>query len=314
MVSDQVTRRVRRIADEMRYHADPFAYGLKTKRSFTIGVLIPDLCNPVFPPVIRAVERTLGEAGYIAILAESDNHPEQARVVLEKMKARRVDGLILATALRADHLIAECVEEGLPVVLVNRTVDGDGVVCVNCDEFEGMRLTVGHVAELGHRTVAHIAGPQFLSTGHDRYRGFLRAMHERELAADSSLIRFCDAFSEEAGRAALEALLDASARFTAVVAANDLLAVGCYDALERRGLACPRDLSVTGFNDMPFVNRFEPPLTTVHFGLDEMGSHAARALLDLLDGNAPNAESIRLAPRLIVRESTAPPPSGGSPG
>lgn len=310
MVSKPVAERVLETAKEMGYRANPFAYSLKTNRSFTVGVLIPDITNPLFPPIIRGIERVLGPAGYTTILADSDEDPDIEQGILDRMRARQVDGLILATAHRADHVVEECKADGIPFVLINRTMKGEGIYSVTNDDFGGIAMAVDHLADLGHKRIAHLAGPQDLSTGFDRRRGFLEAIKARGLEADPELIHICGALSEEEGRVGLDFLLDNAGPFTAVVAANDMLALGCYDALEARGLRCPGDLSVTGFNDMPFVDKFSPPLTTVRIPHYEMGNIAANILLSLLEGEGDELpQSVCHTLELIVRGSTAEAPT-----
>ena len=305
MVTREVADRVAETAAELGYRPNPIAYSLKTNRSLTVGVLIPDLTNPVFPPIIRGIEDALGREGYTAILANSDNDPERERVILEKMKARRVDGLILATARREDELVAETAAENIPVVLINRTTESSGISSVANDDAAGTSLAVAHLAGLGHRRVAHVAGPQTLSTGKARHDGFLAAMKQNGLTPDTSLIAIADSFSVPEGHRALDEILSRGQPFTAVVAANDLLAIGCYDALEAAGLSCPDDVSITGFDDMPFVDKLRPPLTTVRIPHYEIGETAACQLLrHLADSDAP-AESKLLGHELIVRGSTA---------
>lgn len=305
MVSPALADRILEAADEMGYRPDPFALGLRTQKSYTVGVMIPDLTNPVFPPIILGIERVLEEAGYTAILANSDIYADHDRDVLEKLTARRVDGLILATAHRRDPVVAECVAEGVPLVLVNRTVDGDDVFAVVNDEAWGMKLAVSHVAQLGHGRIAHIAGPRNLSTGHGRYRGFLDAMRENGLEPDPELVVTCQAFTESEGKRAIATLLDGDQGFTAVIAGNDLLALGCYDAFSERGIRCPEDISVTGFNDMPFIDKFDPPLATIRIPLDEMGEEAARLLLDIIRHPETAPVTRKLKPEFIARGSTA---------
>ncbi len=310
MVTAEIARRVTEAAAALGYRPNPFAYSLKTKRSFTVGVLVPDLTNPVFPPIIRGIEAVLEQAGYTAILANCDGHPQRERVALEKMKARQVDGLILATARREDPLVAECLAERIPLVLINRTVDRADAPAVVNDDAAGIRLAVEHVAALGHRRIAHVAGPSHLSTGHRRHLGFLAALRALGLEPDPRRIEVCQAFSEAEGRRALEALFARGADCTAVVAANDLLALGCYDALEARGLRCPEHLSVTGFNDMPLLGKLRPPLTAVRIPLHEMGERAAQMLLAQVQEPGMPVHPVLLAPTLIVRGSTGPAPTG----
>lgn len=305
LVTPTVAERVRTVAGRLGYVPDPVAAGLRTRRTATIGVLIPDLANPVFPPVLRGIESALGEAGYTAIIANTDNDPDRAAQALERLAARRVDGMILATATQGDPLVARCRKLGLPVALVNRA--GAGASAVVNDDSRGIALAVDHLVGLGHRRIAHVAGPPRLSTGAVRRASFVAAARAHGLPASEDWIAEATSYSIAAGVPAAAALLDRQPELTAIVAANDLLALGCYDELARRGLACPRDVSVTGFNDMPFADRFAPPLTTVRIALRTMGSEVARVLLAEIANPRARKQQVRLAPELVVRGSTAPP-------
>lgn len=307
MVSESLAREIVRIADELGYRRNPLASGLRTRRTFTVGVIIPDLTNPVFPPIVRGVEHTLDGEGYIAILADSGSKRRSEKALIENMTARQVDGLILAAANRKDPLVDQVIEQGIPLVLVNRTVDKHNVAAVINDDELGIDLAVGHLVGLGHRQIAYIGGPQRTSTGYARYRAFLKTAKKAGIELDRDLTINAREFTETAGQAALHQLIQTGKHFTAVVSANDLLALGCYDALEELGLRCPEDISVTGFNDMPYVDRFAPPLTTLHIPHDELGVQAATLLLELIENPDTPTKQLRLEPRLIVRGSTAVP-------
>src|SRR5207302_3313649 len=218
----------------------------------------------------------------------------------------------MATARRRDPLVQRCLAEEIPLVLINRTVaSGEVSSVVNDDEF-GMELAVAHMARCGHARIAHLAGPLDLSTGFTRHRGFIKAMKEVGLKADPRLIGLCSSFNETEGRRVFLGLRAGNRRFTAVVAANDLLAVGCYDALHELGLRAGREVAVTGFNDMPFVDKLRPPLTTVRIPHYQMGAQAARMLLARLrDPHAP-IEHVTLRPELVVRDSTGRAPRTSS--
>ena len=309
MVSDDVAARVTKIADDLGYARSALASGLRTGKSFTIGVIIPDLSNPVFPPVVRGIERALGAEGYIAILADSDNNPSSERAIFESMKSRSIDGLILATAHTKDPVVTACVEAQLPVVLVNRTVAAHDVNEVVNNDKLGIELAVTHLTDLGHRTIAFLGGPEDTTTGRDRRQTFERLGNDGQFNLLPELCISCDAFTESAGAQGMQAILQHKGSFTAVVAANDLLALGCYDALAGAGVNCPRDVSVTGFNDMPFVDRLSPPLTSIHIQHDELGVRAAVLLLEEIRGENTARQTIRLDPELVVRGSTAAPPN-----
>jgi LacI family transcriptional regulator, galactose operon repressor len=305
MVSKPVADRVLGVARKLGYLPNPMAAGLRTRRSRTIGVLIPDLTNPVFPPIVRGITQTLHDAGYVVVLADSNNDVREAQAIVANLRARHVDGLILATAQREDPVVEDCVEHGTPLVLVNRSADKTPVATVATDDDLGIHLALEHLLELGHRRIAFVGGPQSTSTGYVRYRAFLAAIKERGLEIDRAMIVNGKAFSEPAGKESLAKIIETEGvSFTAVVAANDLLALGCFDALEEHGLRCPHDVSVTGFNHMPFVDRFTPSLTTVHIPHRELGVKSAELLLERIANPAIQPRTIRLRPHLVVGRST----------
>jgi LacI family transcriptional regulator len=307
MVSGAVADRVSRIAAEMGYARSTLAYGLRTGRTHTIGVVIPDLTNPLFPPIIRQIERTLADQGYIAILADSDNDQKNEMAIVQSLMSRNVDGLILATAHRLDSVVSTIVEDHVPLVLVNRTIDTHSVTAVINDDEHGIELAVFHLVGLGHKSIAFIGGPQDTSTGHDRFLAFKKLMRAGTFESHDDLILNCDAFTETEGHRGFLSILEKGRKFTAVVAANDLLALGCYDAMGELGLSCPADISVTGFNDMPFMNRLSPPLTSLRIPHAEIGNQAARLLLERILNPESQVRTINLLPELIIRGSTAPP-------
>ncbi len=310
LVNQETAQRVLRAADELGYRVNPIARGLKTTRSFTVGVLIPDLTNPLFPPIVRGIEDRLERAGYTSLIVNTDDDPEREHSQIDAMRARQVDGLIAATARLDAEPLADAAAAGIPIVLVNRSLEGGSIPAVTVDDRHGIRLAVEHIARLGHTRIGHVAGPQVVSTGRRRYLGFLEAMEAAGIAVVPERVSYADRFMEPEGARACAAVLAADPRVTAIVAANDRLAMGCYDALAAEKLRCPQDVSVVGFNDMPFVDRLKPPLTTVRVPQREIGIAAADLLLAQLAGDAEFPPEIPLEPTLIVRSSTAPPPDG----
>jgi len=240
LVNEETAERVLRAAEELGYRPNPIARGLKTNRSYTIGVLIPDITNPLFPPILRGIEDRLGEAGYTSLIVNTDNDADRERSHIEAMRARQVDGFISATARLDRELLAEAAAAEKPLVLVNRSLEDGSAPAVTVDDAFGIRLAVEHIAGLGHKRIGHVSGPQNLSTGHRRYLGFVEAMTDAGLEVQREYVRFSKWFTEDEGARVCAELLDAAAELTAIVAANDLLALGCYDALEERGLGAPR--------------------------------------------------------------------------
>ncbi len=314
LVNERTARRVLAAAAELGYRPNRIARGLRTHRSQTIGVLVPDLVNPLFAAVVRGIEDGLWEAAYTSLIANTDNDAGRERVAYEAMSARQVDGFIAASACLDSWLPSEHVGSGAKLVLVNRRVDSDAIPAVTGDDQEGMREAVLHLAKLGHRRIAHVAGSQALYTGWSRHQGFVDAMRVGGLQLDPGLIVFSDAFTEREGALCCGRLLDRRRDLTAIVAGDDLLALGCYDALEQRGLHCPEEVSVVGYNDMPFADRFRPPLTTVCISHYELGAAAAELMLEQLQGREVPPRQLLLAPKLVIRSSTAPVRRGpGSP-
>jgi len=280
LVSEKTARRVLRAAKSLRYRPNPMARTLRTRRSHTVGVLIPDLTNPLFPPIIRGLEDRLAEAGYVALIGNTDGDSRRERLVFEQMRARHVDGFVLATARLIDPLLAEAAQAELPVVLVNRVAEGYSFPAVSVDNERGSQLVVSHLAKLGHRHIAYIAGPQDVSTGPSRLRGFNAGLAASGLDADPDLITYATSYSIQEGLRCARELVRRQGRWSAIAAANDMLAVGCYSALDEAGLRCPEDVSVVGFNNMPFIDRLRPPLTSVSFPHYRVGTEAAQLLLE----------------------------------
>src|ERR1700750_3353426 len=171
LVSEETARRVLDAAEALGYHPNPVARSLRTRRSHTVGVLIPDLNNPLFPPIVRGLEDKLAAAGYVALLGNTDDDASRERTLFEQMRARHVDGFVLATATLHGQLLADAAAADVPVVLMNRLGPELHFPSVSVDNEQGARMAVTHLARLGHTRIAHVAGPQEASTGMSRLRG-----------------------------------------------------------------------------------------------------------------------------------------------
>jgi LacI family transcriptional regulator len=304
LISAEVVARVQEEARRLGYRRDTLAASLRTGRSRLVGVLLPDLANPVFAPILGGIEGELAAHGYSALVAHAPTDQERQIGIVEQLIARRVDGLILATAHRCDPVLTHCLEAGTPVVLVNRAEDHARAPTVVSNDAGGMRLAVEHLVALGHMRIGHLAGPPDLSTGILRRKGFEAAMHGAGL--DPSAVVTAESYTREAGCAAASELLDRT-DLSAIIAANDLLALGAYQALAARGLACPQDISVVGHNDMPLVDMVDPPLTTVRIDHLAMGEEAARLVIARIEDGLEEPLVRTTRSRLIVRASTAAP-------
>lgn len=309
LVNADTARRVIKVAESLGYRPNPIARGLKTAKSQTVGLVIPDLTNPMFPPMVRGIEDVLEPAGFSGLIVNTDNDPGRERAQIESLRSRQVEGLVVATALVHHPLLEQLHREGVRMVMVNRRTEGVDASSITPDDAAGVTLAVEHLARLGHRRVAHLAGPQNTSTGVVRARAFRNAVHDLGLDQDPDLVTACDHWNEEDGARALRSLFDRGVQFTGVVAGNDLIALGCYDVLAERGLSCPEDLSVVGFNDMPFLDKLRPPLTSVAVPHHQIGVEAARMLLEAIAEPDRPSRSVLLPLSLAVRSSTAAPRS-----
>ena len=307
LVNQATAARVLAAADELGYRPNSIARGLKTSRSMTIGVLIPDLTNPLFPPIVLGIDDRLALDEYTPLLVNTGSDPARERASIEAMLARQVDGFIAATARLDVEPLAVAIAGGLPVVLVNRTFEDGSISACTVDDRAGSELAVRHMIELGHERIGYVAGPQNVSTGHRRYLGFMAAMAGAGLPVPPERVSFAAAFREEAGARAAAEVLQADPRVTAIITANDRLAMGCYDALGQQGLSCPGDVSIIGFNDMMFIDRLQPPLSSVRVPQREIGYAAADLLLEQLLNENVTPREVLLEPVLVVRGSTAPP-------
>jgi LacI family transcriptional regulator len=307
VVNSATAERVEQVAKALGYRPNPIARGLKTARSSTVGLVIPDLTNPLFPPIVRGIEDVLGPAGYSAWVVNTDNDPVREDAAIDSLRTRKVDGYVVATASLHDPRTEELADSGLPVLLVNRRTTRGDIPSVTADDAGGIALAVGHLVDAGHRRIAHLAGPQTLSTGVNRLRAFEHALRDHGIDPDPDDIVVCPTFTEDAGAVAMRHLLDERPDVTAVVAGNDLLALGCYDALRERGLRCPDDVSIVGFNDTPFMDKLDPPLTTVRVPHYDVGAEAARLLLEILADPKRHPRSVLLPVNLVVRQSTGQP-------
>jgi LacI family transcriptional regulator len=307
LISEETAKRVERAAKDLRYEANQIARGLRTRQSFTVGVLIPDLTNPLFPPMVRGIEDYLDPFGYTALLTNTDSDPDREARGLDALAARQVDGFLIASTESGVDRVEQMIKDGVPLVLLNRSIPRVGGFAVTPDDRGGAMAAVEHLVNLGHREIAHIGGPQSMSPGQERYRGFLEALREHGIATSDELTVFADNFVGGAGIGPTRQLLERDVPFTAVFAGNDLLALDVIDVLGEAGLSCPKDVSVIGFNDMPFADRFNPPLTTIHFSHYEMGHSAADLLLGQINEDSAKPRTVVLATELVERRSTSKP-------
>jgi LacI family transcriptional regulator len=303
-VSGDADRRVRRAAEELAYEPDRAARSLVSRRSDTIGIVVPDLTNPFFAELGRQVQRRLAERGYAALIGDTDNGPDRQEHHLAAFESRRVDGLIVVPAVSDDDGRLRHVARRTPTVLLDRIVGGWPGSSVSVRQAAGIEAIVDHLLALGHRQFAFVAGSLSASTGRDRFAAFTRLLDHRGVPPPVVVEA---EFTLESGREAVRGLLDrAGDRVTAVCAADDLLAFAVLEGARLVGIRIPDDMSLTGFDDIPYASFVHPSLTTVRQPTAAMSERAVELLLRHLSGDA-RPEAIVLEPELVVRDSTRPP-------
>ncbi|GAA1984117.1 LacI family DNA-binding transcriptional regulator [Microbacterium pumilum] len=302
--------RILTIAAEMGWSPDLRARSLSTNRSFALGlVLRRDIAvvagDPFFPAFIAGVERELSPAGQALVLASVPSSELEAGTYRKLAVERRVDGVFLADLRAGDERLALVQELGLAAVTLGHPDIDSPFPAVSVDDVDGLIATVDHLADLGHRSIAHVAGPSSMLHARRRSEAFHAACIARSI--DGRVVE-TDFSAQQGGEATRALLADASRRPTAIAYSNDLMALAGIAVAQRAGLSVPRDLSVSGFDDSDIAQYVFPSLTSVATDALEWGAVAARALLAAIAG--VSLDDTELSPaRLVVRESTGPAPA-----
>jgi LacI family transcriptional regulator len=300
VVSDDKRAAVDRAIAKLGFVPNPVARGLAGGRTLSVGVVSQAIDSPFYGAALRGIEVELDAAGYSPLFMSGHWQAEEEARCIEVLRSRRVDGLIVLTGRLSDSALRS-VARALPVVVTGRSLKAPNLISLDFDNCEGARQATRHLIELGHKRIAFIAGDGQHPDAVDRQRGYQLALESAGLRFDPALVAQGN-FSEHSGLIAVERLIEARTRFSAIFAANDQMAVGAALGLYRHGRRVPDEVSLVGFDDLAGSVYTVPPLSTVHNPVQEIGQLAARAMLSLLSGERPQFEVP--APRLIAREST----------
>ncbi|HEY3348432.1 MAG TPA: LacI family DNA-binding transcriptional regulator [Thermoanaerobaculia bacterium] len=302
-VREDTSRRVRAAADRLRYVPHGGARSLITRRSNTIGVLLPDLFGEFFSEAIRGIDRAARGAGYQLLVSGSHGDRAQADAALRAMRGR-VDGLVVMSPSVYGLTLRETLPESWPVLLLNCAVDGVPFDSINIDNEGGAAAMVTHLAGLGHRRIAHVTGPADNWDARERLRGYRRAVLS-EVGKDPRRLEVPGDFTEESGYRAARVVLGMRPRPTAIFAANDAMAIGLLCAFQEMGVRVPGDVAVGGFDDIPIARFMSPPLSSVAVSIADLGSHAMNRLLAALKSGSRHVPRHETLPtRLVVRRSS----------
>jgi LacI family transcriptional regulator len=315
-VASTTKDRIRKTAQNLGYRPDIFARSLRSRRSNTIGVLVFDISDPFCVLILRGIEKTLHSTPYLPILMDAHHERQQFEGYLDLLMERRVEGLIVVANWLFDEggLLTGLKDKNLPTVVVGRDLSEKSIGSVIVDNEAGGYLAMKHLHDLGHRKIAVIRGPQRLSDSNRRWNGVQRFAAEHGLTLDTRLVRELPAAIDpisgfEGGVRLTEDLVRSRVKFTALVAFDDLTALGAVRALAGAGRSAPGNCSIIGFDDVPLAALTTPGITTIRQPMEEMGSVATRRLLDALSeasGQGPVGSELQLLPpSLVLRDSTA---------
>lgn len=306
-VSDAKRQEIKKLIAKYNYQPNALARSMVTKKSNTVGFIIPDIENPFFPGMARGVEDAAVKKGYTVFLCNSDGKISKESDYIMTLYEKRVDGLILApTGTDSEDNIESILREStLPIVIVDEPVYIGGSYGVFCDDEKGGYMATKHLIDLGHKSIACITGPDTSASAHKRVKGYIRALEEASIPVNNDWIVF-GGYNYEHGLKTTDAIRRSNSP-TAIFAANDLIAYGVYQSLQNSGLAIPDDFSVVGFDNLLASNFLTPGLTTINQDAYSLGLRAAEVLFSILEKQPAKSKVTWFDPTLVERKSTCPP-------
>lgn len=293
------------ISAELNYQPSVVASALTGKRTYTVGLLIPDLANPFFAEIARHIEDRANQLGYNVMICNTDNNEQKVMNYVRLLRQKSVDGIIVATGTHNDDVLQELINHKIPISLIARDRLHMSASSVLVDDYSGGYLATSYLLKLGHRRIAIVAENRRVASSEDRIRGYQRALEEAGLI-DEQLILESD-YSIQGGQRAGALLLDSDHPPTAIFACNDLLAIGVVQAAYERNLSIPGDLSIVGFDNTILAEITAPPLTTIAQPIEAMGHQVVDLIASEINAASKIKQRIVLVPELIIRGSTAAP-------
>jgi len=311
LVDPKTAKRVWKAIEELRYFPNSQARSLVSGRSRILGLIVSDITNPFFPELIKGFEDVAIRHGYEILISSTNYDSARMAICVRRMLERKVEGVAIMTSEMDKHLVDQFTHRNVPMVFLDVGPPGDRISNILVDYAMGINEAVKHLLSLGHRRIGFIGGPAGLKSARIRRIAFLRSLGHHGIDRDARLVEASD-HTVDGGLAAMTRMLDSKCAPTAVLASNDLTAIGMMRAVRRAGLVVPRDISVVGFDDIRLAEFTEPPLTTVRLSRRDLADRAFDALLSELEGK-PRPPETKVETHLIVRETTCPAPVGRAP-
>ena len=307
-VSEALRSKVQAAIRELNYHPNHVARSLKTSKTLTLGIVVPDMTIPFFPQVIRGAEKAAGKHGYWLIAVNSDDDPERQKDLLSLLRSERVEGILLVVAAAPTPLaqITRIIEAGIPVVCVDRVPDRILVDSVAVEDLDAAQAGVEHLVAMGSRRIAIVTGPMTLKNERRRLQGYRQALERASIACGEDLIWQGNLRPDDVTAVCHERLRACRPRPDAIFATNGPTALGVLRALRDRGLRIPDDVAFATFDELGVDDLFSPSITTVVQPAYDIGFRAAELLLERIAGTAPRDQTvtIRLPAALKIRQSS----------
>ncbi len=306
-ISKATKEKVLNTAKELDYVPDSLAQGLKSRRTNTIGIIVPEIKHHFFSSAISGIEDVTYNSGFTILVCQSNESVEREKINLKALVSNRIAGLLVSISQTTTDLshFEVLKKRGIPVVFFDRTIEGLNESKVIVDDFQGAYDIVTHLIQRGYKRIAHIAGPTNISIGKDRLNGYKKALEDNSIPLNSDFI-IEGGFRQKDGANAAEKLIDMANRPDAIFAVNDPVAIGAFSKIKERRLVIPNDIALVGFSNNPVSALIEPALTTVEQPSHEIGRIAAELLLEKINDSSKAEEVIEkiLKTRLIIRQSS----------
>jgi DNA-binding LacI/PurR family transcriptional regulator len=289
--------------EQLGYRPNTIARSLVTKSTQTIALLLPDITNPFYAALVSGIQQTALAQGWTMLLCTTESDAEREELYLRVLRAKQVDGALVDGLVLPPDRIARFVEDGFPIVCLDRDIDSRSIPLVQVDNRLGGRIATRHLVDLGHARIAHVTGAGELGISDERLAGYRDALTEAGLPVDFQLVEE-GRFTDDGGHDAARRLLERQPDLTAIFAANDLSALGVMNAVAEAGRRVPDDVSVVGFDDLHLSAYTSPPLTTIRQPAVEIATLATEILIGLTRGQQAERMRHLLEPELVVRAST----------